>query len=105
MIGKIAPFAVSNLLSGIVSLLSILLFSRLLSAEAYGYYATMLAMAALCQTAGFNWLQASITRLHPEEADEAGRAELARAVRFGFGLSAVVISMVWAIGPLFAGKG
>ena len=45
MIGKIAPFAVSNLLSGIASLLSILLFSRRLSAEAYGYV-TMLALAA-----------------------------------------------------------
>ena len=73
MIRTIAPFALSNLLSGIVSLLSILLFSRLLSAEAYGYYVTMLALAALCQTAGFNWLQSSITRLHPEEADQSGR--------------------------------
>jgi O-antigen/teichoic acid export membrane protein len=98
VIRTIAPFALSNLLSGIVSLLSILLFSRLLSAEAYGYYVTMLALAALCQTAGFNWLQSSITRLYPEETDEHGRDRLAEAVKFGFGLSAVVISMVWAIG-------
>src|SRR3954454_6615388 len=98
MIGKIAPFALSNLLSGIVSLLSILLFSRLLSAEAYGYYVTILALAALCQTAGFNWLQSSITRLPPEEEDDTGRARLAEAVKFGFGLSAVAISLVWAIG-------
>jgi O-antigen/teichoic acid export membrane protein len=98
VIGKIAPFAVSSLLSGVAGLLSILLFSRLLSAEAYGYYVTLLALAALGQTAGFNWLQASVIRLHPEETDEAGRAQLAAALRLGFGLSAVIISMAWAVG-------
>jgi predicted MFS family arabinose efflux permease len=52
VIGRIAPFAASNLLFGIASLLSILLFSRLLSAEAYGYDVTMLALAALLLPTG-----------------------------------------------------
>ena len=74
------------------------MLSRLLSAEQYGRYATVLVLAAVCQTAGFNWLQSSIIRLHPEEADENGRAQLARAVRIGFVLSAVVVSIAWTIG-------
>ena len=53
---SIVPYGVSNLLSAIASLLSIILLSRLLSAEAYGYYATILALTLLCQTAGFNWI-------------------------------------------------
>jgi O-antigen/teichoic acid export membrane protein len=37
-------------------LLSIILLSRLLTAEAYGYYAMMLALALLGQTTAFTWL-------------------------------------------------
>lgn len=71
---------------------------RLLSAEAFGQYATVLALAAMCQTAGFTWLQSSILRLHPEEADENGRALFKRAVGVGFVLSAIVVSAAWMIG-------
>jgi O-antigen/teichoic acid export membrane protein len=101
VIRVIVPFALSNLLSGLVSLLSILLFSRLLSADAYGKYVTVLASVTLCQTAGFNWLQSSITRLYPEEADQSGRDRLAQAVKLGCRLSTIVSSSVWLIG-LFA---
>jgi O-antigen/teichoic acid export membrane protein len=58
----------------------------------------MMVLAAVCQTAGFNWLQSNIIRLRPEEADDDGREQFARAVRFGFVLSAVVVSIAWAIG-------
>jgi O-antigen/teichoic acid export membrane protein len=91
-------YTVGNLLSGVASLLSVLVLSRLLSAEAYGQFATVLALATMCQTAGFNWLQYSILRLHPEEADENGRVQFARAIRFGFILSAILVSAVWIIG-------
>jgi O-antigen/teichoic acid export membrane protein len=101
---KVFIYAVSNLLSAVASLLSILVLSRLLSAEAFGRYATVLALAAVCQTVGFNWLQSSILRLHPEEADENGRALFARAVRFGFVLSAIVVFAVWTIGLAAIGQ-
>jgi O-antigen/teichoic acid export membrane protein len=104
LIRAIAPFAFSSLLSGTVSLLSILLFSRLLSADIYGYYVTLLALVALCQTVAFSWLQSSIVRLHPEEADQSGRERLAHAVKFGFGLSAAAVSIVWAIGVVGLGQ-
>jgi O-antigen/teichoic acid export membrane protein len=79
-------------------LLSILVLSRLLSPEQYGQYAIVLSLAAVCQTAGFNWLQSSIIRLHPEQADENGHALFTEAVRLGFVLSAIVVSIGWIIG-------
>ncbi len=97
---SIVPYGVSNLLSAIASLLSIILLSRLLSAEAYGYYATILALTLLCQTAGFNWIQTSIIRLYLDETDQAGRDRFAQAVRVGFGLSAVFVCVAWIIGLL-----
>jgi O-antigen/teichoic acid export membrane protein len=85
------------MLSGIASLLSIFLFSRLLSAEGYGQFAVVLAVASVCQTAGFSWIQASITRLTPDRSDSAGHTRFAEGVLFGFMLSAVVIVLAWTI--------
>jgi O-antigen/teichoic acid export membrane protein len=69
----------------------------------------VLAVVAVCETAAFSWLQSSITRFYPDETDKAGRAQLATAVRLGFGLSALVISVAWIVAllglPAFAEAG
>lgn len=100
MKARLAIYAASNMVSGVASLLSVLVLARLLPAERYGEYVTVLVVAALCQAAGFSWLQSSIIRLHGEETDEDGRARLAAAVLTGFILSAIVVSAVWTIGLL-----
>ena len=100
MNARFATYAASNLLSGVASLLSVLVLARLLPAEQYGEYVTVLVVTTLCQTAAFSWLQSSITRLHGEETDENGRARFAAAVLFGFILSAIIVSAVWTIGLL-----
>src|SRR5204863_264854 len=83
---------------GVASLLSVLVLLRLLPAEQYGEYTTVLVLTTLGQTAGFSWLQSSILRLHADEIDEDGRARFAAAVQLGFMLSAILISAVWIIG-------
>ncbi len=98
MKARLAAYAASNLLSGVASLLSVLVLARLLPPEQYGEYVTVLVVAALCQTAGFSWLHSSLIRLHAEETDENGRARFAAAVLIGFILSAVVVVVVWTIG-------
>ena len=95
---RLATYAASNLLSGVASLLSVLVLARLLPPEQYGEYVTVLVVAALCQTAGFSWLHSSLIRLHAEETDENGRTRFAAAVLIGFILSAVVVVVVWTIG-------
>ena len=98
MKARLATYAASNLLSGVASLLSVLVLVRLLPPEQYGEYVTVLVVAALCQTAAFSWLHSSLIRLHAEETDENGRARFAAAVLTGFILSAVVVVAVWTIG-------
>src|ERR1700682_6437629 len=97
---RLATYAASSLISGIASLLSVLVLSRLLPAEQYGRYATVLVLAGVVQTAGFSWLQSSIIRLHPEAEDENGRALFAHAVCAGFALSVVVVAVAWTVGLL-----
>jgi O-antigen/teichoic acid export membrane protein len=94
---RIAPYAVSNMLSGIASLLSIIIFSRLLSAEGYGQFTVVLAMVSVCQTAVFSWIQASITRLLPDQSDHTGYNRFAECVRFGFILSATIVAFAWMV--------
>jgi O-antigen/teichoic acid export membrane protein len=60
----------------------------------------VLAVVAVCETAAFGWLQSSIVRFYAHETDEAGRAQLAAAVRLGFGLSALVLSVAWIVALL-----
>ncbi|MDB5583302.1 MAG: hypothetical protein JWR80_8478, partial [Bradyrhizobium sp.] len=98
MKARLATYAASNLLSGFASLLSVLVLARLLPAEQYGEYVTVLVVATLCQTAGFSWIHSSLIRLHAEETDANGRARFAAAVLIGFILSAVAVVVVWTIG-------
>jgi O-antigen/teichoic acid export membrane protein len=95
---RLATYAASSLLSGIASLLSVLVLSRLLPAEQYGRYATVLVLAGVVQTAGFHWLQSSIIRLHPEAEDDRGRALFAHAVRVGLALSTIAVAVAWTVG-------
>ena len=98
MKARLATYAASNLLSGVASLLSVLVLARLLPAEQYGEYVTVLVVATLCQTAAFSWLHSSLVRLHPEETSDSGRARFAAAVLIGFMLSASAVSIAWTIG-------
>ena len=95
---RFATYAASNIFSGVASLLSVLVLLRLLPAEQYGEYATVLVLITLGQTAGFSWLQSSIMRLHADETSEDGRSRFAAAVQLGFMLSALLISALWMIG-------
>jgi O-antigen/teichoic acid export membrane protein len=98
MKARLATYAASNLLSGVASLLSVLVLARLLPPEQYGEYVTVLVVATLCQTAGFSWLHSSLIRLHAEETDESGRTRFAAALLIGFSISAVVVVVAWTIG-------
>jgi O-antigen/teichoic acid export membrane protein len=61
-----------NIVQGVVGLLSIVVFTRVLSPEAYGVYALAFSVMSLSQTALFVWLEASMARFYVREL-EAGR--------------------------------
>jgi O-antigen/teichoic acid export membrane protein len=61
----------ANLVQGLVGLLSIVAFTRLLTPEAYGAYALAFSVSSLVHTASFTWLEAAMARFYAREA-EAG---------------------------------
>src|SRR5271169_1206474 len=91
-----------NLVQGVVGLLSIVVFTRILSPAAYGVYALAFSAMSLAQTGLFLWLEASMARFYVRE-EEAGRlaghfATLYRcyaALALGFPILAGVFLWLW----------
>src|SRR5438128_2078740 len=59
----------ANLVQGLVGLLGIVLFTRLLSPEAYGVYALAFSVTTLVHTIVFTWLEAAMARFWAREAE------------------------------------
>ncbi len=64
----------ANVVQGVVGLLSVVAFTRLLSPAAYGAYAVAFSAASLAHTLTFTWLESAMARFYAREA-EAGRLE------------------------------
>ena len=90
----------ANLVQGLVGLLSIVVFTRLLSPEAYGAYALAFSVMSLVHTIFFTWLEAAMARFYAREA-EHGRlpdhfATLYRLfMLLALGLPVVVGLVLW----------
>ena len=61
-----------NIVQGVVGLLTIVVFTRVLSPADYGVYALAVSATSLVHTATFNWLECAMARYYAPEA-EAGR--------------------------------
>ena len=100
----------ANLVQGIVGLLSIVVFTRLLSPAAYGAYAVAFSAASLAHTLVFTWLEAAMARFYAREA-EAGRLEAHFAAVYrtfavlaaGFLLVAGAVAWLLPLGPELKG--
>ena len=96
----------ANLVQGLVGLLSIVVFTRLLSPEAYGAYALAFSAMTLTHTVIFTWLEAAMARFYAREA-EHGRlpghfATLYRLftwLALGFPLAAGLVLWLAPIAP------
>ena len=88
----------ANAVQGIVGLLSVVVFTRLLSPAAYGAYAVAFSAASLAHTLTFTWLEAAMARFYAREA-ETGRLEdhFAAVYRTFAGLAAVFILIAGAV--------
>ena len=75
MFGKgLVGYLPATLVQGVVGLLGIVAFTRLLTPEAYGAYAVAFSAASLAHTLIFTWLEAAMARFYAREA-EAGRLD------------------------------
>lgn len=93
-----------NIAQGVVGMLSIVVFTRLLTPEAYGVYALAFAAMSLAHTALFNWLESAMARFQAREAGTEGAADhyatLYRAVLLlGGGVLAAGAAAIW-LAPL-----
>ena len=61
-----------NIVQGVVGLLTIVVFTRVLSPADYGVYALAISATSLVHTATFNWLECAMARFYVAEA-EGGR--------------------------------
>ncbi len=92
----------ANLVQGLVGLFSIVLFTRLMTPQAYGVYALAFSVTALVHTAVFTWLEAAMARFWAREA-EAGDlsnhfATLFRLfVALAVGLLATAALVLWLV--------
>lgn len=97
-----------NIVQGVVGLLSIVVFTRVLSPQDYGVYALAFSVMSLVHTAVFLWLEAAMARFYAPEA-EAGRLPGHFRTLYGAfallaaGFPAVAALLLWlwpAPGPL-----
>jgi O-antigen/teichoic acid export membrane protein len=64
-----------NLAQGVIGLLTIVVFTRLLSPEAYGAYALAFSVMILAHTALFTWLEASMARFQAQAQQRGETAD------------------------------
>ncbi len=90
----------ANLVQGLAGLLSIVLFTRLLSPQAYGVYALAFSVTTLVHTVVFTWLEAAMARFWAREAAGGNLpdhfATLQRVfLALTLGLVAIAAMVVW----------
>ena len=80
-----------NIVQGLVGLLTIYAFTRLLTPDQYGHYALALSVVMLVHTLTFTWLEAAMARFQPREAAGGNLAQhFATIYRAWFALAAVM---------------
>jgi O-antigen/teichoic acid export membrane protein len=89
-----------NIVQGVVGLLSIVIFTRVLTPEAYGVYALAFSAMSLAQTGLFTWLEASMARFYVRELEAdrlAGHfATLYRCYAvLSIGFPAIAAAFIW----------
>jgi O-antigen/teichoic acid export membrane protein len=76
-----------NIVQGLVGLLTLVVFTRLLSPQDFGVYALAFSVTSLVHTSLFTWIEAAVARFSAPEAMEGREAPHAATV---FGLWALV---------------
>ncbi|MFK5985901.1 MAG: polysaccharide biosynthesis C-terminal domain-containing protein [Pseudomonadota bacterium] len=68
VIKKTLSYLLAKGLPGIIGLLSIMVYTRLLNPEIYGQYAIVISLVILTITMCFQWMQFAVLRFHPKES-------------------------------------
>lgn len=97
------PVALANIAVAAATLAAVVLLTRLLTAEGYGLYASVLGLVTIVQNAGFLAIQSSVLRFHARATDAGAKRRLATAVRIGFLAATLAAALVWALAVRWLG--
>src|SRR5215471_16552123 len=88
----------ANIVPAVVSFLSIYVFTRLVSPEAYGAYALVISVSLLCQAVFFYWLQVGATRFVERARQDGDLPALTAAIYRAFALSSLALALAYVVG-------
>lgn len=88
-----AIYLVANLVSVVVGLLSVMIFTRLLTPAEYGVYVIGLGLAGVINAVLFTWLRLSLLRFQAE----GDHKDLRRTVIAGYALTACTLPVAYVI--------
>jgi O-antigen/teichoic acid export membrane protein len=97
----------ANIVQGVVGILTIVVFTRILSAEDFGRYALAFSVLTLAHVAVFTWLEAAMARFWAAEAPETLPNHFASLYRAALAATAVFLPLVglvlwlWPMDPAF----
>ena len=88
----------ANIVQGVVGLLTIVVFTRLLTPEQFGLYALGWSVMTLVHTLGFTWLEASMARFFAAEQTSGRLADHFKTLYRAYVVMALVFTPVCAVG-------
>lgn len=94
----------ANLVGGLASFGAVFVYTRLLGAEAYGFYALALATMNIVYTLSVTWAEAAAYRFAGEAAAKGGLPDHVRTVMGLLGLSVLLALSLMALALPFAGS-
>lgn len=83
-----------NVVQGVVGLLNLVVFTRLLSPADYGVYALAFSVMTLVHTLAFTWLEAAMARFHARTASDGDSAVHFASIYRGFALLALALPVL-----------
>ncbi|MFA7261503.1 MAG: lipopolysaccharide biosynthesis protein [Caulobacter sp.] len=87
----------ANITQGIVGLLTIVVFTRLLTPEQYGGYALALSVMSLAHTTLFTWVEAALARFQARSVERGEVADHLATLMRAFAVLAIIFPVVAAV--------
>ncbi len=100
-------YFISKIIPGLMGLLTVAVFVRVVGYEQYGRYAVLVALVTACATGGAGWLSQGILRFESQYAGTQDAGSFRRGSNLGIVLSAllggVAVSLIVGFGPARSG--
>jgi O-antigen/teichoic acid export membrane protein len=95
LIRQILAYVPAQLIPGLVNFLALALYTRLLSAEAYGRYAFVLAVMVIVKMVAFEWLRMGLFRFFQGAQRDKRLPVLLSTTMAGFVITCSLVSLAW----------